>query len=199
MLRDRDGKAPAEYLDTRDYDFLIGIASSHDNLRDLRNRVIRDNISAGRYSLGAQVLYGKLKGREFRTLDCHSNGAMICLAALHHGDVKARHVRLFGPQISAEALDMWDALVRAGKIGSVQVFIAERDPIPEASYLLDRIQTGRSEPNVEMAALIRRRAPSLHVTRLGCSHRHAYLPFTFECHYMEHYLGELARRRAESR
>ena len=199
MLRDRDGKPPAAYLDTRDYDFLIGIASSHDNLRDLRNRVIADNMSAGRYSLEAQVLYGKIKGRSFDVLDCHSNGAMVCLAALYHRDASARHVRLFGPQISAEALAMWDQLVRSGQVGSIEVYIAERDPIPTASYLLDRLQTGRTEPNQEMATLIRRRAPSIHVTRLGCEHRHAYLPFTFQCHYMEHYLAALARPRADSR
>ena len=60
---------------------------------------------------------------------------MACLIALELGDTQAKRVRLFGPQITPESLQHWQQLIDSGKVGSVQIFINEGDPIPVVSYV----------------------------------------------------------------
>jgi hypothetical protein len=120
-------------VDCRRYQMVIGMATSVDNFTDLANRVVFDELTNGEYSAETQGLYEKLRNKQFDELGCHSNGAMICLAALENEDVRATNVVLYGPQITRESLVMWDQLVRDGKVKSVKVYINQNDIVPGSS------------------------------------------------------------------
>lgn len=139
----------SEFMDPKDYDMLIGIAKSHSFTFDLLNRVVGwpmtfgDQVSRGGFSAQAQPLYASLRGTQTPRLDCPSNGAMVCLAALRLGDVsgpkdstgKTRlDVKLYGPQLSPAALATWKSLLADGKISSLEITINEGDPIAPASF-----------------------------------------------------------------
>jgi hypothetical protein len=111
------------------YDFVLGIAKSILLDRELW-RALRDNSLQGAYSAYEREIYPSLKGRSFDLLECHSNGAMVCLAALGNGDLAAREVRLFGPQITASSLAAWSKLVTDGYIEEVTIYWLNGDPIP---------------------------------------------------------------------
>jgi hypothetical protein len=120
-------------VDCKRYQFVLGIAVSVDPFTDLSDRVAFDDLTNGQFSAHAQGLYDKLRGKQFDELGCHSNGAMICLAALENQDIQAVHVVLYGPQVTRESLDMWNKLVRDGRVKSVKVYLNENDPVPGAS------------------------------------------------------------------
>src|SRR5260370_25116956 len=101
--------------------------------------------------------YAALTGRSFHELACHSNGAMICLAALRNADVKADNAVLYGPQITQKSLEQWDGLVRSGQVKSVTLVINSGDVVPPLSlgfedYVRSRVE-GRAE-NYENKALL---------------------------------------------
>jgi len=75
-------------IDPKEYNFIIGVAASSNVLTDLTNRVINDQWQEGRFSAVHEPLYASLRNREFDRLDCHSNGAMVCLAALELGEMQ---------------------------------------------------------------------------------------------------------------
>ncbi|MEQ1610029.1 MAG: hypothetical protein ABL956_13815 [Hyphomonadaceae bacterium] len=127
-----------ESVDLERYNFVIGIAASTDQWTDLRKRVVFDQLRNGAYSRESQEGYNAIKGRRFDELGCHSNGAMICLAALDNSDVKADHVVLYGPQVTAEGLEMWNKLVAEGRIKSLKIYLNENDPVPAFSLLANR-------------------------------------------------------------
>jgi hypothetical protein len=81
-------------IDFKRYNFAIGIAESTTAWQDILYRVWGDNFTTGQLSAAEQVGYAALRGRQFDHLGCHSNGAMICLAAIYKGDVVANHVTL---------------------------------------------------------------------------------------------------------
>lgn len=120
-------------VDCSRYNFVLGMARSLDPFTDIRNRVVFDDLSNGRFSAQEQLLYEKLRGRQFDELGCHSNGAMICLAALENEDIQAANVVLYGPQVTRESLEMWNKLVQDGRVKSVKVYLNENDPVPGAS------------------------------------------------------------------
>jgi hypothetical protein len=120
-------------VDCSHYQFVLGMASSLDEFTDLTNRVTFDDLASGKFTADTQILYDKLRGKQFDELGCHSNGAMICLAALENNDVKATNVILYGPQVTRESLAMWDQLVRDGRVTSVKVFVNEGDIVPGVS------------------------------------------------------------------
>jgi hypothetical protein len=115
------------------YSFVASAARYHTPLGDLSERVVFDSVTYGEYSRQHQQMFKELRGKIFQTLDCHSNGAMLCLAALRSGDAKAREVRLFGPQINPGAAQMWyEFSVNNGV--KVTVFINNGDPVPAGSW-----------------------------------------------------------------
>jgi hypothetical protein len=121
-----------------DYDFILGVAISTSSWKDLGLRVVFDQLTNGQASTELQTGYNLLRERSFDVLDCHSNGAMVCLAALSNGDVVASKVRLMGPQITPEALETWRLLLKDGKAGgieSLELYINNHDQVPAISYL----------------------------------------------------------------
>ena len=130
------GHPYSDSVDFNRYNFVLGIAASTGGLRDLSTRVVFDELTNGQFSAEEQQAYNSLKDRQFNELACHSNGAMICLAALENKDVIADHVVLYGPQITMESLGMWDELVRSGRVKSVQIYINQSDPVPPFSLLV---------------------------------------------------------------
>ncbi|MBK8303480.1 MAG: hypothetical protein IPK98_08835 [Chloracidobacterium sp.] len=62
------------------------MASTHSAVEDLALRVIWDGSAYGEFSRQHKEIFVGLKDRHFDTLDCHSNGAMLCLAALRSGE-----------------------------------------------------------------------------------------------------------------
>lgn len=118
------------------YDFVIGIAASTKTMDDLIWRVSLDQLSEGEFSRNDAALYAALKRRRFIDLSCHSNGAMICLAALVHGDIKADHVVLYGPQITHQSLRLWNDLLVRGRIQSLDIYANQNDPVPPFSLAL---------------------------------------------------------------
>lgn len=120
-------------VDCSRYNFVLGMASSLDLWTDLIDRVAFDDLTNGRFSAQEQLLYEKLRGKQFDELGCHSNGAMLCLAALENKDIRAGHVVLYGPEVTRESLEMWNKLVQDGQVKSVKVYLNENDPVPGAS------------------------------------------------------------------
>ncbi len=117
-----------------DYDFAVSMASSHSFFDDLFSRVLFDSASLGKFTQEHKEVFANLTGRQFDTLDCHSNGAMICLAALESPDVKttAKVVRLFGPQITPEAAEHWKKLAKKGV--KIEIYINNGDPVPSLAW-----------------------------------------------------------------
>ena len=176
-------------IDFKRYNFVIGIAASTDAFTDLRKRVLFDELKNGKYTQETQVAYNSLKGRQFDELGCHSNGVMICLAAIENGDLKVDRVALYGPQITPESLRMWDELVRSGQVKSVQIFINKNDPVPPVAMLVGSrsfLQAGESLALFKSDVLVRtinETAPKLAVRTFSCGDG---LP-TLTCHDMAGY------------
>jgi hypothetical protein len=118
----------SEYVDSHRYRYVISMAASTSAPADLLERVLLDNVTVGEFSRKNASAYRNLKGRKFDRLDCHSNGAVLCLAALRNCDAVAREVRLFGPQINKWAATEWLQLVQKGL--RLKIYINERDPVP---------------------------------------------------------------------
>lgn len=115
------------------YDLVVSMASSHSAIEDLATRVISDGVEFGEFSRRNKEIFASLEGRDFATLDCHSNGAMLCLAALRSGATTAKEVRLFGPQINAKAAALWsDYAAKSG--AKVTIYINNGDPVAAASW-----------------------------------------------------------------
>ena len=127
------------YLDRIDldkYDFVIGLAINTYFWADLGWRVAFDEFKNGEATREEQPLYNSLVGKSFDELTCHSNGAMICLAALKNGQVYAKKVVLYGPQITSESISLWKDLLNNGSIVSLDIYINEHDIVPPLSALL---------------------------------------------------------------
>jgi hypothetical protein len=170
------GMAYADGVDFQRYNFVLGIAASTNTLVDLASRVVFDEYKNGRFSAENQAAYNGLKGRQFGELGCHSNGAMVCLAALENHDIVADKVVLYGPQITVESLKMWDELVREHKVGSIQIYVNSGDPVPPVSlaigggtvgsYLVSSLALMRPASFVDV---IHETAPELKVRTLSCA------------------------------
>ena len=145
------GEEYSEAIDFQKYQFILGIGVTAEKWYTVQGwaegwRTIRDHLSSGQYSVEEQGLYNSLRGRAFGELGCHSNGAMVCLAALENKDVRAERVVLYGPDITPESLEQWSSLIKTGRIKTVQIYINKNDPIPGftliAELLVKDIATG---------------------------------------------------------
>ncbi|MBK5274708.1 MAG: hypothetical protein JJE30_06620 [Desulfuromonadales bacterium] len=116
------------------YDFVLSMGSSHSAIEDLATRAYWDGAAFGEFSRQNKEIFASLKGRQFDTLDCHSNGAMLCLAALRSGETTAKVVRLFGPQINPRAAALWrDYAANTG--AKINIYINNGDPVAAASWM----------------------------------------------------------------
>jgi hypothetical protein len=148
-------------VDCGRYNFVLGMANSLDLWTDLINRVAFDDLTNGRFSSQEQLLYEKLRGKQFDELGCHSNGAMLCLAALENRDIQAHNVVLYGPEVTRESLEMWNKLVQDGRVKSVKVFLNENDPVPGAAIAFADLKKSqqalgvslKSYPSIDNAVL----------------------------------------------
>jgi len=192
MLRQQTALAGIPYneaIDFERFNFVLGIAASTTIFTDLRRRVLFDNLSNGRASAQMQSAYNSLKGRSFDELDCHSNGAMICLAALENRDITADRVVLYGPQITLESLALWQGLIQSRRVQSIQVYINQNDPVPGVSMLFGSgnvLEAGVNLPlfNVNsMGRVISDAAPSIGVKVFSCG---GSVP-TLDCHDLRVY------------
>jgi hypothetical protein len=189
-LAEEEGVPYNEKIAFQKYNFVLGVAASTQTLQDLGGRVIFDELNAGQYTAKTQELYNSLKGRQFDELACHSNGAMVCLAALENRHVKATHVVLFGPQITLESLKMWDDLVKSGRVQTLQIYINQGDPIPAASLLAGNLVTLAASPLIAgplfhasvLKGVLGTVAPSAHVTTFACGDSP-----DVECHDLRRY------------
>lgn len=199
---DRAGIDEANRIDPSRYNFIIGLAISTDALTDVVRRVLWDNLSKGRATPALQQQYNLLRGRSFDPLDCHSNGAMICLGALANQDIAARNVRLFGPQITPGSLAEWQELLTSGRIARLEIYISAGDPIPPVSYAARYLVPGTfafdagvrltSEVLREVGVLRQRmeeEGPSIRIFDVPCPER----GLSFKCHYMTHYQSVVPR------
>lgn len=194
------GHTYADAIDFNHYNFVIGIAADTDFGWDLVKRVgVGDEMTEGQYSIENQPGYAALAGRSFHDLACHSNGAMVCLAALETKDVKADNVTLYGPQITQGALQQWDELVRSGQAKSVTLVVNSGDPVPPLSlafedYVSSRLE-GREETYANKALLdtkelrsaVNETAPRLLVHVYNCSFS---VSDPLHCHGMATYKSE---------
>lgn len=122
------------------YDLVVSMGSSHTAIEDLATRVLFDGVTFGEFSREHKEIFASLKGRQFDTLDCHSNGAMLCLAALRSGDTQAKEVRLFGPQMNPEAAKRWQEYA-ANTNSTIKIYINNGDPVPALSWKQPTPQT----------------------------------------------------------
>jgi hypothetical protein len=129
-------------IDTDRYNFVIGVAASTSAWRDLVTRVMFDQLHNGAYTrnnanslFDVQEGYNSLKGKRFVELGCHSNGVMICLAALVNRDIAADRVVLYGPQVTPESLRIWNSLVVGKQIKSLTIYVNENEPVAPMAML----------------------------------------------------------------
>ena len=191
-----NGIKKADFIDPHEYNFIIGIAASSTlHLSDLPlpevSRLLLDELRNGRFSAKDRALYASLRHREFDRMDCHSNGAMICLAALELGDAKTKHVRLFGPQITPTSLSHWQKLIESGKVQTVELFINKGDPIPGSSYMFGG--GSMNKPYLQTVVLnnplmgeIRNKAPGIKITTFSCPGLRFFISIE-KCHDMAVY------------
>lgn len=188
MLREQAELAGIPYneaVDFERYNFVLGIAKSTSAFTDLRKRVLFDNLSNGKETTQMQAAYNSLKGRSFDELDCHSNGAMICLAALENKDIIADRVVLYGPQITPESLALWQGLILSRRVRSVQIYINQNDPVPAVAMLFSSkaaLKVGLFNVN-NMDRVIREAAPGVGVKVFSCG---GSTP-TLDCHDLRMY------------
>ena len=187
----------ADGVDFDRYNFVLGIAASTDVFTDLSQRVVFDQLKNGQFSVEHQKAYDSLKNRAFGELACHSNGAMICLAALENKDVVADRVVLYGPQVTIESLRLWNELVRSGRVKSVQLYINQGDPVPPVSLLTGRgagaavaLSTVATFKPPALSRLINETAPRLLLRTMPCGNG---MP-TLDCHAMTAYRANVAAK-----
>jgi hypothetical protein len=124
-----------------DYDMVVSMANYHTDFEDLATRVVFDNSTFGETTRQNREIFASLLDRNFDTLDCHSNGAMLCLAALRSGKTTAKVVRLFGPQITPEAAERWRTLSNdKNNPIKVEIYINNGDPVPGLSWKLPKLE-----------------------------------------------------------
>ncbi len=190
------GSAYDEGVDCKRYEFVLGMAISVDAFTDLKNRVAFDDLTNGQFSAKEQGLYEKLRGKAFGELACHSNGAMICLAALENKDITADRVVLYGPQVTRESLEMWDDLVRRGQIKEVKVYLNQNDVVPGVSIAYADYKKNQVVSMAADAALfnvdslkrtINEISPRLEVQTFPCERDRT----SMECHSMAMYRAKL--------
>jgi hypothetical protein len=177
----KTGTPPDGLLDLDKYEFAFGLAISPDiSAMDLTEllRAIADDTLEGVWSQKTRKNYPSLIGRDFDTLTCHSNGAMICIAALRNGDIAARSVTLWGPQITADSLAGWQTLVTQGWVESVQMKWTDRDIVPIVSYDLGKYELGKFVAGAQVMPdrnlvefAIRIKAPSIQLESGRCPDR----------------------------
>ena len=205
MLAEQERLAGHTYADAIDFDhynFVIGIAAETSFASDLVKRVgVGDEMTEGQYSIDSMPGYAALAGRSFHDLACHSNGAMVCLAALRAKDVKADNVTLYGPQITQKALEQWDSLVRSGQVKSVTLVVNSGDPVPPLSLAFEDYLSSRLERRQEtyankallqakdLAQAVNETAPRLLVHLYDCSFT---VSDPLHCHGMATYKSEQA-------
>jgi hypothetical protein len=183
------------FLKTSQYNLLVGVGTSHNVAVDLLERVVfGDEFSQGWFTAEHQDLYASLRGRHATRLDCHSNGAMVCLAALALGDARAERVRLLGPQITPAALEGWQRLLEQGRVKTIELYVNRGDPVPGASYLWADLASqagsglvtligseGSTLSVFVLAEKIRKRAPGISVIVAdACPDR--TVPLSLVCH-----------------
>jgi hypothetical protein len=178
-------------IDFKRYNFVIGIGNSTSIFSDLKNRVLFDEFSQGKFSAERQSLYNSLKGREFTEMACHSNGAMVCLVALVNRDVKVKRVALYGPQLTRQSLQMWQELIRSGLVESVHVYVNQNDPVPPFSISFGDLFQNRTFNDAllklsTLKQIISSQAADLTVHTFACGRG---LP-TLTCHDMARYKSE---------
>jgi hypothetical protein len=185
-------------IDFSRYNFVLGIAASTNEFNDLASRVLLDQFSNGQFTADQQTAYASLKGHSFNELACHSNGAMICLMALARKDIIAKHVVLYGPQITPESLYMWDQFVRKGQVGSIEMLVNQGDPVPPASFLSSNPIAALSAAylpflsaplfnSAVLSTAVRAFAPSIKVVTFSCG----TVP-SLNCHDMKVYKEDRA-------
>ncbi|MCZ6772773.1 MAG: hypothetical protein O7G83_12475, partial [Proteobacteria bacterium] len=184
---------------------IIGVALSSNFVADLGLRVLWDNMSKGQVTPKIARYYKLLKGKSFRQLDCHSNGAMVCLAAIANGDLKAKEVRLLGPQITPAALREWQRLAREKNM-RVTIYYNNRDPVPWVSNEAGSVQiigpplqiantiadgisraVRKASAGKGMQKTIKMYAPLIKVVRFRCSKQGAGAFIKLECHGLDQY------------
>jgi uncharacterized protein len=188
-----------EFIDPRDYDFILGVATTSKLIDDMSMvagdsarqagdapRVLWDELTGGRGTPVMQSQYELLRGRSFEVLDCHSNGAMICLAALANGDIRAGRVRLLGPQITRKALQQWQTLLRSGDIQRLEIYLSDRDPVPLMSYVVSAWDDFPAVMGGSLPVLVEVAAPSASVIRLSCDTQGRF-KYSLSCHAMTNY------------
>lgn len=160
--------AGADYAmaaDLSKYDFMLSIAASTNPFVDLVKRAVWEEFRNGQFAPTLQNAYNAIKGRQFEELACHSNGAMICLAALMNKDIKADRVVLYGPQITPESLKLWNDLVSQKKIRSIQIYLNQGDPIAPMAMLTPSIVMAAASSGVLAPAIAANGVAGAYATR----------------------------------
>ncbi len=199
-----------QQIDLDRYNFAIGIANETNFWIDLGQRVLLEQLTNGQYTArpGYQEAYNSLRDRQFDELGCHSNGAMICLAALMNGDVMANSVVLYGPQVTPQSMALWNRLLAEGRISGLQIIVAQNDPITPLALMSGAIVQGGNQNDFirrvpilfsveSLASTLRTMSPQAQVNTVSCGGAFINLAEPFQCHDMARYSDY--RRRCPNR
>ena len=206
MVREQARFAGAAYdegIDFERYNFVIGLANETVLWKDLSSRVIFEQLRNGQATASHQAAYSSLRNRQFDELGCHSNGAMICLAALMNEDVKTGAVVLYGPQITSESLKLWNWLLAEKRITLLKIVVAENDPVPPAALIFSPALVASPEAHAlaapllfkvdRLAGAIRQMSPQATVETFACDASLASL----RCHDMGGYSAHMKSKSEE--
>jgi hypothetical protein len=177
-----------EFIDPKDFDFLVGVAASGDLYKD-NNLKFRDELRKGQASGKLNEQYGNLKNKTIDTLNCYGDGAILCLAALSNRDVTAKSVKLYGPEITRESMKEWEYLVKSSGVGSVELYILSQDPIPGISYVAGESWSEFPQVFVQnkLMNLLGEAAPSVRVFVSSCPVKGIKETFALECNEPKQY------------
>jgi len=177
-----------DFIDLKDYNYILGVAATNDLIDETKDS-FREDLKKNQSSPGLNSQYESLRGKNLDKMNCYGNGAMVCLAALANGDVKAKKVNLFGPQITPASLKEWESLINSNGVNSVAIYVLTRDPIPGISFVgadnwpdFARVFTQN-----KLMDLISARAPSIRVMISNCPIKDVKESYDLDCNSPKQY------------
>lgn len=178
----------ADLIDLKDYNYILGVAATSDLIDETKD-AFREDLKKSQASADLNKQYDSLRNQTFDTLDCYGSGAMVCLAALKNGDVKVKKAKLFGPQITADALKEWESLISSNGLSSVEIYLLTRDPIPGISYLGGDSWSDFSRVFIQnkLMDVISEKAPSVRVILSSCPIKDQKESYNLDCNNPKQY------------
>jgi hypothetical protein len=177
-----------DFIDLKDYNYILGVAATSD-LIDQTKDSFREDLKKNQSSPDLNTQYDSLRGKNLEAVNCYGNGSSVCLAALVNGDLKAKKVNLYGPQITVSSLKDWESQISSSGVNSVTIYMLTHDPIPGASFVGDDNWSDFSSVFTQnkLMDLISEKAPSIQVMVSNCPIKNIKEKYDLDCNDPKQY------------